>query len=327
MIKRWWWALLVIGIWLGGPIRPVHAEGAGFTVTPVLPKNQIGGNTGWFNLLVVPGQQQALTVTVANQSTSTKQLHLTLTNAYTQDNGQVGYAPNSRHDPSAVTQLTAIGSKPIDIELAAHTGKQVTFQVTPPAHGFPGQILGAIYVQDRTQDKTQSSDGFAIANEFAMVVAVQLQTSTQVVAPALKLNSVKPDATSVVARIQNTQARLFGKMTLTSKVVNKATKQTVLTQKDTNYQMAPNSYLDYHLLPKKPLAAGKYTATIVATAGKYRWTLTRDFQLTAQAAAKITPPEKQHPQTFNWWLLSPIVLLSVLLLGIWLGRRHKKGRE
>ncbi len=325
-MRRLWWLLVWLLAWSVSPVRVVQAEGAGFTVTPVLPKNQLGGDTGWFNLLVKPGQTQELPVIVANQSAKPKRLHLTLTNAYTQANGQVGYAPHAQVAEPKEPTLTAIGSKPLDVTLAAHTGRQVTFRVTPPATSFAGQMLGAIYVQDRTANKAQTGSGFAIANQFAMVVAVQLQESTQLVAPALRLASVSPNASGVVARLQNTKARLFGKMTLTTKIVAKATKVTVLTQRDTNYQMAPKTAFDYQLRTTKALPAGDYTVQIVATAGKYRWELTRALRLSAQAAAKLAPPTTKAQAVNGWWL-GLIGLLGLLLLGVWLKRRRRKGRE
>lgn len=323
-MKRWWWLALLLVAWLSAPLASAHAEGAGFTVTPTLPENQLGGNTGWFNLLVVPGKTQALAVTVANQADTPKRLHLELTNAFTQDNGQVGYAPNTRRDPSATTWLTAMGSKPIDVELAAHTGKPVTFTVTPPAQGFPGQVLGAIYVQDQTPNQTQASGGLAITNEFAMVVAVQLQTSTKQVAPALKLVSVKPSTTKLVAHIQNTRARLFGQLKLTATITPKNQSKAVFTQKNTGYQMAPNSAFDYALTLNKPLAAGDYQLRIAAAAGKYHWVLTRAFHLDADAAAKLAPPPAA-PQAQSLWWLAGIGIVAALAVGIWIGRRRKGG--
>ena len=318
-----WWGLLLLLIGLGGYPRGVQAAGAGFTVTPQLPQSQIGGDTGWFNLLVQPGQQQMLPVVVTNQSDEAKKLRLALTNAYTQANGQVGYQPNTRRDPSVKLQLTAIGSKPTTVELAPHTSRQVVFRVTVPAAGFEGQILGAIYVQDQPAPPSAASQGLMVTNQFAMVIAVQLQTNERLLAPELKLAAVTANATAVQVRLQNPKARLFGKMSLVAKLVNLRTNQTVLTQREANYQMAPTSSFAYKLQPEQDLPAGDYQVQISATAGKYRWQLRRRLHLTTPVAAALPAPPPDN-QPFNWWWLSPIGALAVLGMGIWLGRRQKR---
>lgn len=324
-MRRWWWVLLVLV--LLAPGRKVQAEGAGFTVTPKLPSNQIGGNTGWFNLLVKPGVKQNLTVEVDNQSAEAKKLELSLTNAFTQDNGQVGYEPNKKQDASAKVQLTAIGSKPITITLAARQGRNVTFQVTPPAKSFPGQVLGAIYVRDLTKPAQASGSGFAVTNQFAMVVAVQLQTSQKLVPPELHLLAVKPKADNVSATIQNAQPRLFGKLKLTARIYPAGATKAVATQRSTNYAMAPNSAFNYQVTPKTALAAGKYRLVIDASAGSYKWHLTRNFTLSAPVVPSQTAAAKKSSPAPWWpWVIALVAMLLLgILLGWWRGRKTQRG--
>lgn len=326
-MRRWWWLLLLVGLLTPG--HRVLAEGAGFTVTPELPANQLGGDTGWFNLLVTPGQKQELTVEVDNQSDQTKRLRLSLTNAFTQDNGQVGYEPNQRKDASAKVQLTAIGSKPITIDLAAHQGRKVTFQITPPAGGFAGQVLGAVYVKDLTEPGETSGNGFAVTNQFAMVVAVQLQTSETLVPPVLHLLSVKAKADRVQATIQNAAPRLFGKLSLRAQVLPTGQTKPVYQQKNNNYAMAPNSAFNYQLTPPKGLAAGKYKLVIDAAAGSYKWHFTTQFTVKAPIAATTpaTPAIQQASRTWWPWAIALVAMLLIgMVIGWWRGRRQSAGR-
>ena len=92
---------LIIASWLallGLAGQPVHAasstnNGAQYTVSPVIPNNQRTSVSSYFDLIVKPGQKQDLTVAVTNQSSAPRTLHLSLTTAFTQHNGVIGYTP------------------------------------------------------------------------------------------------------------------------------------------------------------------------------------------------------------------------------------------
>lgn len=325
-MRRWWWLFLIVFIMV--PSQGVLAAGAGFTVTPELPANQLGGNTGWFNLLVKPGQKQDLTVEVANQSGQEKRLTLALTDAFTQDNGQVGYDPDHHNELAEKHHLTAMGSKPITIELAAHQGQRVTFQVTVPAAGFEGQVLGAVYVRDLTEPAAGSSSGLAVTNQFAMVVAIQLQTSEQLVPPLVHLLSVKANGNALAAVIQNAAPRLFGKLKLQAKVIPAGKVTPVYQKTNTDYAMAPSSAFHYQLTPPKGLAAGRYRVVIDATAGTYKWHLTKSLTLKTPLAADTPAPPAVQKANRHWW---PWVLALVggvtfgILIGWWRGRQPREG--
>lgn len=74
-------------LWFGGAHQVQAAEGAGFTISPALPQNQIDQST-YFNLLVKPGETQRLLIYVKNTTKSAKKLEVS---AFTQSNGTLGY--------------------------------------------------------------------------------------------------------------------------------------------------------------------------------------------------------------------------------------------
>ncbi|WP_390409084.1 DUF916 and DUF3324 domain-containing protein [Lacticaseibacillus jixiensis] len=317
---RKWQLLLIVVLWWLWPATAAKASGAGFTVTPQLPAEQIGENRGWFDLLAKPGQQLVLSVVVANDDTTAKHLKLQLTDAYTQANGQIGYAPNQQPLIEATTRLTKLGSKPVTITLAPHTGRTVTFQVQIPAIGLSGQVLGAIYVEDLTTAPQASASGFAVANAFAMVVAVQLQTNQTPPAPLLRLAKVTPKATAVIARIENPRPRLFGQITYQAKLTAVGDTKAIATQQDRNMQMAPNSAFDYQIALSKPLAAGRYQLTLTATAGDKRWVMTKAITITAQAAAKAGA----KTGTSWWWIgFSGLGIVALIAAVWWRKRRYR----
>ncbi|WP_379887199.1 DUF916 and DUF3324 domain-containing protein [Lacticaseibacillus mingshuiensis] len=314
----------------GWTVVPVAAAGAGFTVTPQLPANQVGGNKGYFDLLVKPGTRQALTITVANQSAQPKTLRVAITSAFTQDNGQVGYTPSSKRDPSAVIQLADLASAPVSVELKANEGRKVTFFVQIPATPLKGQLLGSFYVTDETAPAADDQSGMSITNRFAMVVAIQMQTTEETVAPHLNLLSVKPgnqnDQAAVLATLQNDQPRLFGGMAIKASVTRDGDSKPLLTRNADQMAMAPNSSFNYALFTKAPLVAGKYWLTLTATAGTYTWRFHRAFTIDAKVAAKVNKGARLAVvRPFPWWwvLIGGLLLIALGLLGLLFWRRKK----
>ncbi|MFD1484992.1 DUF916 and DUF3324 domain-containing protein [Lacticaseibacillus baoqingensis] len=310
-MRKWW--LILFLVWWWRPL-PVSAAGAAITVTPQLTANQLGGNLGYFNLLVTPGRQQALTVVIANRSDQPQRLKAQLTDAYTQTNGQIGYDPQTPPKQKGLVRLTKIGSPPVTLTIQPRQARTVSFHVTPPASGFDGQLLGAIYVQQEPGKEKTADSGLVIVEQFAMIVAVQLQTSSTLVAPKLKLASVELGPQQIVARIENSAPRLFGGLTLKNQVRAEATGQTIMQTTSKALAMAPNSVLAEQLPLKQTLAPGRYQVVITAQAGQYHWQLQQSL-LVPEAAKKKLPPI-QAKAFANWRIIAMgIVLIGSLIWG------------
>nr|WP_243673755.1 DUF916 domain-containing protein [Lactiplantibacillus plantarum] len=113
-IGQWW--LLVLALLLGGLLGSLPGQAAsntpasGFILTPLLPKDQLDKQAGYFNMKVTPGTTSTFRVSVSNPGKSAITLQVTPVNATTSDAGSVAYVPSKRHDPSATTTFTDMTS-------------------------------------------------------------------------------------------------------------------------------------------------------------------------------------------------------------------------
>lgn len=318
--------------WLGNLHQVQAAEGAGFTISPALPQNQIDKST-YFNLLVKPGETQRLLIYVKNTSDQAKKLKVSPVSAFTQNNGTLGYYPNNKKDNSAEYTFAQLASEPQTIDVPANGQVPVTFDVKIPEQGFTGQILGSLYVEDPNVHKS-GGGGMAINNKFAMLVGVVLQTSETEVAPDLKLMQVKPglqdNQAGVLATIQNFKPRLFGDMTLDGKVYRQGSNEPYLTRHEKGWSFAPNSHFDYAIFTKEALAPGTYTLDLIAKAVGKTWHWRRNFTITRQQSNAIEEKLGRTPQKTPWvWIIIAIILAVVILILLWLiwRQRQKRGRE
>lgn len=330
-MKTYWKWLIALLVLLGWAIpgRTVGAAGAGYTVTPALPDNQRSEAT-YFDLLMKKGETQTLTIYVSNVSEEQKVLLVTPTNAFTQTNGEIGYTPNQHRDSSAQTRFTAMTEKAKSVTVAAGATKAVSFKAQIPRSGFTGQVLGSFYVTEPgAKTEQQSTKGVQITNKYALVVGVLLQLQEQVVSPQLELNEVHPgtqnNQAAILANLQNTAPRLFGKMTINAKIYRSGTDQVVLKRQVKNYAFAPNSNFDFGVLSKTPLKPGKYDIDMTVKATGKTWHFRKTFTIDQAQADRIEKALGHKVSHFNWWWGGLGILLVLLLLGgLFWWRRHRQ---
>lgn len=332
---RWWLAGLVMVVMavLAVGTQSVHAaSGASFTIAPVLTDSQVGTEDGYFNLMLKPGQEETLAVTVTNLTGKTKRIRVTPTTAGTSNSGQLSYVPGLPTDTSAQYRLSDLMDKGTTITLQPHHASRVSFKLKVPSDGIRGQLLGAIYARDLAGYK-QGGTGVTVVNKFAMVIGVMARTSDKEYAPDLKLMGVRPGVQSnqaaVIARVQNNQPRLFGSMKMVAKVTRKGQSKVLLKRTETNMSMAPNSHFDYGVYSKKALSAGTYTLTLTATAHQWHWQFKRNFTITGKQAAKVNKQTNLKPEShFPWlWVVIGVLVVIILVLLILLLKRRKDDTE
>lgn len=342
MKKNKWWLVLAAFLMSFGIMQAQQthaADGAGYTVAPAVPDNQIGDISSYFNLLVKPGSTQKLTVNIANTSGKDKKLRVSATNAFSQTNGEIGYKPNKATDPSAKYYLKDLASKPVNVTVPAGKAESVTLNVQIPKKGFNGVILGGIYVLDRTT-RASSSSGMRINNRFALVVGVQLQTTKTAqsdVRPEVKLMSVQGglqnNKPAVLATLQNPTPTFFGQMDITAKVSWRNSTKTLFSRKVYNYAMAPTSHFAFGIFPDVGLEPGDYTLDLLAVSGHRKWHFKRNFTILAAEADKINKQAGiKIKHSWPWWVwviigLGVLLLILLILLLIILLKRRKKDED
>ncbi|MFT8607715.1 DUF3324 domain-containing protein [Liquorilactobacillus ghanensis] len=114
-----------------------------------------------------------------------------------------------------------------------------------------------------------------LQSKISYVIPVILQENEQII--HTKLNLEKVVAKSVVgepvilAKIANLTPTYFGQLQLKAQVYTKNQHKKVLKQTNSNMEMAPLSYFNYHIQLKKTLAKGKYILVLKMNSGKRKW--------------------------------------------------------
>lgn len=331
-MKKFWWVLLGIFALMIVPLHPVQAVGSSFTIQPVYPDDTSKGR-GYYDMTVKPDTTVPLSIVVRNITDSTKQLKVSVADAYSANNGQVAYDPNGPRDDSAKLRLSDLAGKPVMLKLAGQQQQEVTFNIKVPKAGITGELIGSLYVIDTDSYGNNQNQGVGIKNKFAMYTAVVMRTNDTYVRPDLHLRKFDLDARNgkaeAFATLQNYKPQAFGQMTITAKVYHNNGSKPVLTRTASDYSMAPNSHFDFEIPSDKAFTSGDYKLDLLATSGKRRWHFTRTIHVSQAQAAKIDKSASLKMPGLPWWVIALIVLLVlfILILLFLLFKRRKKDDE
>lgn len=339
MKKRFWYSLFIvlIGFWgflFAKPAINVYAQGAGFTVSAVIPDNQYNKQATYFDLKVSPNQTQTIYVYVQNLTNQNKTIIAYPNTAYTSDSGSEAYNKNNLKGFSkAPYYLSDIFGAPQKITLKPKETKKVAFTMKMPPKKYKGILEGAFYFLDQSTSAAQATNqkGMAIKNRFALALGIVLREDTQtIVSPHLKMNSVKPTikdtanfSPAVKANLENTRPTMISNMRVKATISKTKGSKAMYTSSQKNMGMAPNSNFNYSIdWNNDALKAGTYHLHLVARSGTFKWVFDRNFTITLSQARKIN---KKANVVRNWtWLyiLIGILLLILIILITYLIGRH-----
>lgn len=301
-----------------------------FSVSTVIPDNQIDKSKTYFNLKMNSNQQQDITVTLKNDTNKDITVEVGVNNAKTNSNGVIEYGKTSiKNDNSLKYSISDIVKGPSSIVIPANSSKDAVFHISMPKTSFDGILLGGLTFQQKSSEVIQDTTkkGTTIQNEYSYAVAILLKETDKVVNPNLNLIQVKPGQINyrnvINAKLQNDQSVLMSKVSVDAKIYSKNGKKPVYTSLKSDMQIAPNSHLTYPVsLNGTSMKAGDYTLKmkVTATANKQvkKWTFTKDFTIKSKQARDLNKSDvdvKANTNNSNWlYILIGAILLIVIII-------------
>jgi len=316
------------------PSAEASADSAGFDVKAQLPANQLDDSHSYFDLLVKPGGEQVLNVTVNNSDDEQIVVDVSAISASTNANGIIDYSTPGIKDETLKHPFSEISDVLTD-ELVIPPGESAMarVKVTMPDDSYDGVILGGL-VFSRRPDSPQPEGGgetgslapgssMTITNVYSYILAVKLTENTGVtVMPEFELLSVTPDQVNyyaeVVHEIRNSQAAIAKNINLDIRVYSETKKEDVITYSTGNIDMAPNSVMALGLRWEDGKAVpGKYISYVGIELNGRTWELEKSFEITGEEASEINDGAnviEKEKEPFPYMLLLIIFGFLILLL-------------
>lgn len=313
----------------------------GFTYKINFPENQMEPDLGYFKLKMDSGQQQEITVTLSNPTTEAVTVNVSLNGAKTNQNGVIEYGESDIEDDASLKfPFTDVVTGPKSVELAAGETKELNLTIQMPETRIDGVIAGGIELMRAGQgEEAVDEGGSKIINQYAYVIGVLLQESTELPTADLKLNSVSAGQSNyrnaIFVDFSNVIAAYLNDMTTEVQITSKGNSTVLYERKQTAMRMAPNSFIKFPVsMNGERMAAGSYTAAILVTSGTKRWEWTEDFEITNEDADKFNERDVGLVQEkgLNWQLIALIVGGIIVVIGIVFGllmvvRKRKENEQ
>ncbi len=262
-----------------------QASEINFNVKAISPENQRSKEISYFDLRVVPGETQTLSVELTNDTEEDVTVYASANSAITNDNGIVDCSYNdAKKDSSAVFTFSEIAKMPKEIILPKKSTKIVEDVVEIPKESFDGYVLGGFYFEQKEDKEEKSQGALAVGNRFSYVVGVLMSETDQEIKPELALNDVKATQitgnNAVIMNIQNKKPAMIKKLQLDVKLYYENETKPRYENHQESLTMAPNTNFNYKIdLKEQPFVSGNYTVKIKANDRYKDWSWERKFEI------------------------------------------------
>ena len=307
--------------------QAVRADSNNFSITPILPENQLAGNLSYFDLTVTPSQKQILQIKVKNNSDEVSQYKVYVNTATTNQNGIIDYSMSEfEKDESMKFSLKDyIKLNEPEFEVPAESEKIVSLELSVPESGFGGVLLGGVTIEP-VAEETQG-----ISSIFTRTLAVQLRESSEEVIPKLESGNVliaqENLRNNVQFELRNVTPTVISSVKANITITKKESKEVIFEQKRDKLNFAPNS--KFYLLSQwnAQFKPGEYIYNIDLKDNKgNNWSFHKDFNIESDKANKLneTSVDKNKISVKDYLVYVVIVIILLIASGIWIIKKYKR---
>lgn len=315
--------ILLVGI-LIFPTNGWAETGLDFNVQPKFSKNQLEGNSSYFDLNLKEGTIETLYLDISNSSERDIEIEVTPHTAFTNLNGVVEYAKNPEFFDSSLSQkLGELIDTPEPFILKKGETREVEIVLTMPEKKFEGLLAGGLRIEETSNKETLNSgkEGLNIENSFSYVIGIVVSNNRSAVPPELELLDVFPDQLNYrnvfSATIQNSMPTFVNQLEVEAIIRAEGKEDILYTSESTGMQMAPNSYFNYPIpLEGDRFTNGNYVANVTARSGEYEWNWEQKFTVNKETARRFNHEDVTIESVLNWWMIVASALFGVLILVI-----------
>lgn len=326
---------IISAIFFLAPENGYAVKGDTFGLTPIYPENQQGSGIGYFNLLMIPGQEQDIELEIKNSSSNDITVTVSCHQSTTSDAGVITYNEDKKSDVSTKYPFKEIATlDKSELTIPASGSEKVKVHLKMPSESYKGKIIGGLTVAEK-REATEEEKNQAVVNEFQYAIPIVLYEDEEKVAPELALVNVEPGLRNyrpyIETTLQNKAATNINTMTIDGRIIWRKSGETLISRKETTYKMAPNSSFNFGFdLQNSAVQAGDFIAEFTITADGKTFNLKKEFTITKAQAEEVNSENLyKTAEKVPWWvyLISGFIFLGVVIFLYYLYKRRKSSKK
>ncbi len=327
--KKYLFFLMVIFFFITS--SPVKASELNFGVEAELPVNQKDVKKTYFDLSVMANQIQTVYILLTNNTNKPVTVEPQINEAKTNNNGNVQYDKNTiKRDSQLKKIITDYVKVQRDIVIPPNDSVRLPIEIKIPKEGFEGILLGGILLQQKSSELDEvkeAKEGLGIKNNYAYVVAIQLDEKNEAIKPELGLNEVKANQKNyrnvITASLQNKTPVLINQLEVKAEIFKN--KQLLYTHERKTMQMAPMSNFEFSIpLQGKELKPGKYILEMEANSLQNHWRFTKEFEIKSNEAKQLNSLDVTIKKDDTWFIVGFVLFCFLLCFILVLILKKKK---
>ena len=287
--KKMFLFLLAVAVSLALPVQAKASMG--FSVEPHFPSNQIS-DLGYFDLRLTPGQEQEVTLTVTNPTSTEIAVVVEAFTVSTARSGSIDYSSERTNDETLQHSISDLITIPQPhVIIPADSARDVTLHLTAPNESFDGILLGSLRIL-REPTEQELEEAGAIVNRFAHAMAIVLSTDDREVQADFALGDIASQITnaraSIVVDVRNPQPKLVKEVAAQARIVELESNKEIFS--DTlDVDFAPNSIFPLTFVDRAGygISAGSYRAYVTLEYAGQTWELEQEFEISPAQASTV----------------------------------------
>lgn len=221
-------AMLTV-IFSGQTIIASANEGPKYTVTPILPRNQVIDVKDQFDLQVSPNEKKTIEVLVTNNSDEKIHIKATAVTGITNSNGIIDYTADKVAADETFKDIATLKEKQV---IPPRSNEKIQITYTVPKKGINGLILGGIKVEEEAMKTTKQT----IKNKYNYVIPIKLHTEKKLPQATVNFKDIAITQNglrnTITTTLENPQGAILRNITMSIDIKQKKLQQDILLKRN-----------------------------------------------------------------------------------------------
>lgn len=320
-------AMLTV-IFSGQTIIASANEGPKYTVTPILPNNQVVDVKDQFDLQVSPNEKKTIEVLVTNNSDEKIHIKATAVTGITNSNGIIDYTADKVAADETFKDIATVKEKQV---IPPQSNEKIQITYTVPKNGINGLMLGGIKVEEEAMKTSKQT----IKNKYNYVIPIKLHTEKKLPQATVNFKDIAITQNglrnTITTTLENPQGAILRNITMSIDIKQKNSNKTYYSKEIAQLKFAPNTTFDYQWPINKEFEAGSYEATLHIKADGFEKEWNKSFEMEAKKVKDLNKstvsPTDNNADLQMYILMGIIAVLILLIILILIKVRRRKADE